>query len=61
MKILIIGHSVKDIIHSGDNEIIAPGGIYYSVLGALSCINQHDNVHLVTAIDEKNKHLYADA
>lgn len=59
MKLLIIGHSVKDIIHSGDRGNVSPGGIYYSVLGALSCNDKENEIHLITSIDDMNRNLYA--
>ncbi len=36
MKFLVIGHSVEDHILSDDNEIVKPGGIYYSALALTS-------------------------
>jgi sugar/nucleoside kinase (ribokinase family) len=60
MKILVIGHSVEDHIHQGDKEIMKPGGIYYSVLGLSKIISADDEIHLVTALQKSNQHLFSD-
>jgi len=60
MRILIIGHSVKDIIHIGEEEKISPGGIYYSVLGCLSCIDPaEDKIDLITAMNNESEDLFS--
>lgn len=60
MKLLIIGHSVEDHIHQNNEEKIKPGGIYYSVLGLSKIINADDEIHLVTALQKSNQHLFSD-
>lgn len=60
MRILIIGHSVKDIIHNGEKETVSPGGIYYSVLGCLACTGMVDKLQLLTAVDKQNEALFSD-
>lgn len=59
MEVLIIGHSVRDYIHTGDQETSSPGGIYYSVLGALSCADENDELHLLTASDKETSALFS--
>ena len=59
MKFLVIGHSVEDHIISGNNEIIKPGGIYYSAL-ALTSVAVNDSVYLCTSAEEENFNLFAD-
>lgn len=49
MKLLIIGHSVVDHIISGNEEIIKPGGIYYSAIGFNSVKKENDELYLLTA------------
>lgn len=59
MKILVIGHSVEDHIHQNDEEKVKPGGIYYSALGLLKIISADDEVHLITALQKSNVHLFS--
>ncbi|NWF88837.1 MAG: carbohydrate kinase family protein [Ignavibacteriaceae bacterium] len=60
MKILVIGHSVEDHIHLEGKEIVKPGGIYYSVLGLTKICTAADEIHLVTALQRSNQHLFKD-
>jgi sugar/nucleoside kinase (ribokinase family) len=60
MKILVIGHSVEDHIHRNNRIEIKPGGIYYSVLGLSKIITADDEIHLVTALQKSNEHLFSD-
>jgi sugar/nucleoside kinase (ribokinase family) len=60
MKILVIGHSVEDHIHQNNEEEVKPGGIYYSVLGLSKIITADDEIHLVTALQKSNEHLFSD-
>lgn len=60
MKLLIIGHSVEDHIKSEQNEIVKPGGIYYSA-SALTSIAPHDEIYLCTYIEIKNHTIFTDA
>jgi len=60
MKILAIGHSVEDHIHQNNEEIIKPGGVYYSVLGLSKMMSVNDEIHLVTALQKSNEHLFSD-
>lgn len=58
MKILLLGHSIIDKIEKGNKLRISPGGIYYSLLGILSVINQSDQVFLLTGYNKKSIHLF---
>lgn len=49
MKLLIIGHSVVDHIYTGDSELVAPGGIYYSSIGFNSMKKEDDEFYLLTS------------
>jgi sugar/nucleoside kinase (ribokinase family) len=60
MKILVIGHSVEDHIHQNNEEEVKPGGIYYSALGLSKIISADDEIHLVTALQKSNQHLFSD-
>lgn len=60
MKILVIGHSVEDHIHQNDEEVIKPGGIYYSVLGLTKVISSDDEIHLVTALQKDKEDLFSE-
>jgi len=60
MKILAIGHSVEDHIHQNNEAIIKPGGVYYSVLGLSKMMSVNDEIHLVTALQKSNEHLFSD-
>ncbi len=60
MKILVIGHSVEDHIHLNNEERIKPGGIYYSVLGLTKIVSAEEEIHLITALQRSNEHLFAD-
>lgn len=58
MKLLIIGHSVADIIEKDGAKIIQPGGLFYtaSVLKELS--SAEDEIFLCTQSDDQYYHLY---
>ncbi|GAB6282437.1 MAG: hypothetical protein STSR0008_16780 [Ignavibacterium sp.] len=59
MKILIIGHSVEDHIHSTSNdEEIKPGGIYYTTAAMNIIKNNDDEIYLCTSIQKDNFHLF---
>lgn len=59
MKILIIGHSVEDHIHSSSgNEEIKPGGIYYTAAAMNIIKNNDDEIYLCTSIQKDNFHLF---
>ncbi|MFO7523848.1 MAG: carbohydrate kinase family protein [Ignavibacteriaceae bacterium] len=58
MKLLIIGHSVADIMDKDGAKIIQPGGIFYtaSILKILSSAD--DEIFLCTQVDDQYYHLY---
>ncbi len=58
MKLLIVGHSVVDIIDRDGDKVIQPGGIFYSVNTCLQLISPNDEIYLCTQIDDKHFHLY---
>ena len=58
MKLLIIGHSVVDIIDKDGDKVVQPGGIFYSVNTCLQLISPNDEIYLCTQIDDKHFHLY---
>jgi pfkB family carbohydrate kinase len=62
MKLLVIGHSVKDIIKIKNDIIIKPGGIFYSISTLINLMNYNDDeVYLDTSIEEKEYYLFEPA
>lgn len=59
MKLLVIGHSVVDIFIENDEEVLKPGGIYYSTLGFNLMKRKMDEIFLVSSLDEKYKNLFS--
>ena len=59
MKILLIGHSVEDHLLSKDNEVITPGGIFYSALGYKFVKNDDDEIFLNTVVEQSNENLFS--
>ena len=70
MKFLVIGHSVEDHIISGSEEIIKPGGIFYTASALTSLchprekrdpmVAENDSVYLCTSAEIENYFLFAD-
>jgi sugar/nucleoside kinase (ribokinase family) len=58
MKLLVIGHSVADIIEYKGKKKLQPGGIFYSVTALNNLKKDNDKLSLVTAVDEKYYHLF---
>jgi sugar/nucleoside kinase (ribokinase family) len=58
MKLLFIGHSLVDKIHFDESTETKPGGIYYSVAGALQFLEQNDEIFLLTTMDGQSKELF---
>ncbi|HPN38718.1 MAG TPA: carbohydrate kinase family protein [Melioribacteraceae bacterium] len=52
MKLLLIGSSVLDYIHEGDNCFNKPGGVFYSALGTSSIVPKIFEVFLLTNYTE---------
>ncbi len=59
MKILLIGHSVEDHLLSKDNEMVTPGGIFYSALGYKLVKQDDDDICLNTVVEESNENLFS--
>jgi len=60
MNILVIGHSVADLIDSKGEKKIQPGGIYYTITALNNIKKYSDEISLVTAIDDTNYYLFKD-
>ena len=60
MKLLVIGHTVVDRIIAGQDELIKPGGIYYSILGLANFVEQTDKVFLCSAVSKSSEYLFSD-
>ena len=59
MNLLVIGHSVVDIINYKTEATKKPGGIFYSVL-ALDCFkDEQDEIHLCTTLSNKDEYLFS--
>jgi sugar/nucleoside kinase (ribokinase family) len=58
MKLLLIGHSVADIIRKDDKKIIQPGGIFYTASAIKELSTKNDSIFLCTQIDDKYYNLY---
>ncbi|NNG28089.1 MAG: hypothetical protein HKM87_11215, partial [Ignavibacteriaceae bacterium] len=59
MKILIIGHSVIDKINYGKDELIKPGGIFYTTSALAYIADPSDEIYLCTTIDKINEQLFS--
>ncbi len=55
MKILLVGHSVFDIISLPGKEVSSPGGIFYSVQQLLKISFPDDKLFICTQIDDNSK------
>jgi hypothetical protein len=58
MKLLLIGHSVADIINKDDEKIIQPGGIFYTASAIKELSTENDSIFLCTQVDDKYYNLY---
>jgi hypothetical protein len=54
MKLLLIGHTVKDTIRDGDKISVKPGGLYYSAIAMRNLITPKDEIFLLTSFDKEN-------
>ncbi len=61
MKILVIGHTVKDIIDTGNKIVTKPGGIFYAATGFYTLKQKGDEIFLLTNIDELSGDLFAES
>ena len=59
MRLLVIGHSVEDHIHLKDREEVKPGGIFYSVLGLKSFLDEKDQIFLLTSMEKETESLFS--
>lgn len=55
MKLLIIGHSVVDHVHTSEGEVVAPGGIFYSTVGFNAVKHNDDQFYLLTSVSERDE------
>jgi sugar/nucleoside kinase (ribokinase family) len=60
MKLLVIGHSVVDRIITGKDDVIKPGGIYYSILGLINFIEEPGEIFLCSTMSKSDEHLFSD-
>lgn len=58
MKILLIGHSIIDNIDFDGIKRTFPGGVFYSVLGALAVKNKNDRIFLLTSLKSDKYFLF---
>lgn len=58
MKLLVIGHTVKDVFTLHGRVNMKPGGIFYSVLTLSNLIDKIDSIFLATSLDEENAPLF---
>ncbi len=59
MKLLAVGHSVEDHIHFKSENIIQPGGIFYSALSLLNFKEDNDEIFLNTCVQQENYSLFS--
>ena len=59
MNFLIIGHSVIDKINYEKDELIKPGGIFYTVAALASISESKDNIYVCTTIDKVNEKFFS--
>ncbi len=59
MRLIVIGHSVVDVVRENGNEKIQPGGIFYTAAALKSVAAEDDELFLITARDEKNDHYFS--
>lgn len=59
MKLLVIGQSVEDHIHIKDSHEVKPGGIFYSVLGLKSFLEEKDELFLLTSMEREKESLFS--
>ena len=60
MKLLVIGHTVVDRIITRQDELIKPGGIYYSILGLVNFVEESDKVFLCSVVSKSSEYLFSD-
>lgn len=60
MKLLVIGHTVVDRIITRQDELIKPGGIYYSILGLVNFVEESGKVFLCSVVSKSSEYLFSD-
>lgn len=58
MRILLIGHSVVDLINKDDKKIIQPGGIFYTASAIKKLSTENDDLFLCTQTDDEHYYLF---
>ncbi len=58
MKLLVIGHSVEDHINYKGEDLVKPGGIFYSALALKNFVEIDDQIFLNTSVQKDNYHLF---
>lgn len=58
MKLLLIGHSVADIVEKNGAKNIQPGGMFYTASAIKELARPEDKLFLCTQTDEKHFHLF---
>ncbi|NOX66798.1 MAG: hypothetical protein GXO85_13655, partial [Chlorobi bacterium] len=53
-RILVIGHTVLDIIKYKDNSDTRPGGIYHTINTLVNIKEESDEIYLATLIPKEN-------
>jgi len=59
MKMMVIGHTVEDHLTVNGEDIVKPGGIFYTVLGLSGIIEKDDSVSINSFIQKENYNLFA--
>lgn len=59
MNYLLIGQSVEDHIYDLGDEVIKPGGIFYSASALNQLIRKDDNIHLCTSMQKDKLNLFS--
>jgi sugar/nucleoside kinase (ribokinase family) len=58
MKLLLIGHSVVDLIDKDGQKLFQPGGIFYSASAIKELSSSEDQIFLCTQIDDEHFQLF---
>ena len=60
MRLLLIGSSVKDYIHihKDAEEVVRPGGLYYSAKGLKTVLSAEDQAYIFTAVSDETCSLF---
>ncbi len=58
-NILVIGHTILDIIKQNDNTDLRAGGIYHAINTLVNIKEENDEIYLLTLIPKKNYNLFS--